>query len=70
MTPIDIFILFDEDDSGLISFEEFRKMLPMLDIDIPPAKAFRYYRICDTVNKYIYYNTKFVFLFINFIINH
>ena len=26
MTPQDIFILFDEDDSGLISFMEFRKM--------------------------------------------
>jgi hypothetical protein len=26
MTPTDIFILFDEDDSGLISYLEFRKM--------------------------------------------
>jgi hypothetical protein len=26
MTPTDIFILFDEDDSGLISYMEFRKM--------------------------------------------
>lgn len=26
MTPEEIFILFDEDESGLIDFEEFRKM--------------------------------------------
>ena len=49
MTPIDLFILFDEDDSGLISFEEYRKMLPMLDINISDAKAMRYFRLCDTV---------------------
>lgn len=48
MTPIDIFILFDEDDSGLISFEEFRKMLPFLNINISDAKALRYFRLCDT----------------------
>lgn len=48
MTPTDIFILFDEDDSGLISFEEFRKMLPFLDINISDAKAYRYFRMCDT----------------------
>ena len=48
MTPIDIFVLFDEDDSGLISFAEFRKMLPFLNIDISDAKAFRYFRMCDT----------------------
>jgi Ca2+-binding EF-hand superfamily protein len=48
MTPTDIFILFDEDDSGLISFEEFRKMLPYLDINISDAKAYRYFRMCDT----------------------
>lgn len=48
MTPTDIFVLFDEDDSGLISFEEFRKMLPYLDINISDAKAFRYFRMCDT----------------------
>mmetsp|Transcript_11175 Transcript_11175/g.18304 ORF Transcript_11175/g.18304 Transcript_11175/m.18304 type:complete len:1490 (-) Transcript_11175:3642-8111(-) len=48
MTPTDIFILFDEDDSGLISFEEFRKLLPYLDIYISDAKAFRYFRLCDS----------------------
>lgn len=48
MSPSEIFALFDEDDSGVISFEEFRKMLPYLDIYISDAKAFRYFRICDT----------------------
>lgn len=48
MTPSDLFTLFDEDDSGLISFEEFRKMLPYLDIIISDAKAFRYFRLCDS----------------------
>ena len=48
MTALDIFILFDEDDSGLIDFEEFRKMLPFLSVNIPDAKAFRYFRLCDT----------------------
>jgi hypothetical protein len=48
MTPIDIFVLFDEDDSGLISFEEFRKMLPFLGVDISDAKAYRYFKLCDT----------------------
>jgi Ca2+-binding EF-hand superfamily protein len=48
MTPVDVFQLFDEDDSGLISFEEFRKMLPYLNIHISDAKSFRYFRMCDT----------------------
>lgn len=48
MTPSDLFSLFDEDDSGLISYEEFRKMLPFLDIVISDAKAFRYFRLCDS----------------------
>ena len=48
MTAIDIFLLFDEDDSGLISFEEFRKLLPYLGITISDAKAFRYFRMCDS----------------------
>lgn len=48
MTPMDIFILFDEDDSGSISYDEFRKMLPFLNINISDAKALRYFRMCDT----------------------
>lgn len=48
MSPMDIFVLFDDDDSGLISFQEFRRMLPFLSINISDAKAFRYFRMCDT----------------------
>lgn len=70
MTPVDIFVLFDEEENGyvmnrthesctitftmiffitsLISFEEFRKMLPFLNININDAKAYRYFRLCDT----------------------
>ena len=48
MTPNELFSLFDDDDSGLISYQEFRKMLPYLDIYISDAKAYRYFNICDT----------------------
>ena len=48
MSPIDIFVLFDDDESGFIDFDEFRRLLPMLDIEIPDAKAFRYFKICDS----------------------
>ena len=48
MTAEDIFTLFDEDGSGLISFPEFKRMLPYLEIHISDAKAFRYFNICDT----------------------
>ena len=41
-------LISDEDDSGLISFEEFRKMMPFLDVIINDAKALRYFRLCDT----------------------
>jgi hypothetical protein len=47
-TPEELFILFDEDDSGLISYKEFRRMLPYLSIEISDAKALKYFRICDT----------------------
>ena len=48
MTPHEIFALFDDDDSGLIDFIEFRKMLPYLEIQICDAKAFRYFKVCDS----------------------
>ena len=48
MSPFEIFALFDEDDSGLIDFEEFKRMCPFLDIYISDLKAFRYFRICDS----------------------
>lgn len=48
MTVEDIFHIFDDDGSGLISFNEFKKMLPYLDINICDAKAYRYFQVCDT----------------------
>lgn len=48
MTAEDVFVIFDDDDSGLMSFEEFRNMLPRLGIHVGDAKAFRYFNICDT----------------------
>ena len=51
MSMLDIFLLFDEDDSGLISYEEFRRMLPFLGIEISDAKALRYFRMCDSNNS-------------------
>jgi Ca2+-binding EF-hand superfamily protein len=43
----EIFDVFDDDDSGLISFDEFRKLLPYLGITVNDAKAYRYFRLCD-----------------------
>lgn len=48
MTPEDVFILFDTDGSGLINFDEFRYMLPYLEVYISDAKAYRYFKMCDT----------------------
>jgi alpha-tubulin suppressor-like RCC1 family protein/Ca2+-binding EF-hand superfamily protein len=48
MSPFEIFALFDDDDSGLVDFEEFKRMLPFLDIYISDLKAFRYFRLCDS----------------------
>jgi alpha-tubulin suppressor-like RCC1 family protein/Ca2+-binding EF-hand superfamily protein len=48
MTADDVFVIFDDDDSGLMSFEEFRSMLPRLGIHVGDAKAYRYFNICDT----------------------
>jgi Ca2+-binding EF-hand superfamily protein len=48
MTADDVFVIFDDDDSGLMSFEEFRNMLPRLGILVGDAKAYRYFNICDT----------------------
>ena len=48
MSPEELFVLFDEDESGLISYREFRRMLPYLSIEISDAKALKYFRLCDS----------------------
>lgn len=48
MSPEQLFVLFDEDESGLISYREFRRMLPYLSIEISDAKALKYFRLCDS----------------------
>ena len=48
MTPEEVFKTFDTDESGLLSYDEFRRMLPALNIEISDAKAFRYFNLCDT----------------------
>ena len=48
MSAVDIFMLFDEEDKGLLSFNDFRKLLPFLGININDSKAYRYFRLCDT----------------------
>lgn len=47
LPPEEVFAIFDSDDSGLISFDEFRGLLPYLNININDAKAFRFFRLCD-----------------------
>jgi len=39
---------YDTDGSGLISFDEFRTMLPELGINISVPKMKKYFRFCDT----------------------
>jgi hypothetical protein len=39
---------FSSFSHSLISFEEFRKLLPFLNVNISDAKAYRYFRMCDT----------------------
>jgi alpha-tubulin suppressor-like RCC1 family protein/Ca2+-binding EF-hand superfamily protein len=48
MTPDEVFLLFDDDESGLLGFSEFRALLPALGIEIGDAKAFRYFNLCDS----------------------
>ena len=47
MDPMDVFKEFDTDNSGLISFEEFRAMLPRLGIKMSVPKMLKYFRMCD-----------------------
>jgi alpha-tubulin suppressor-like RCC1 family protein/Ca2+-binding EF-hand superfamily protein len=48
MTPEEIFNLFDDDDSGVLGFNEFRTVLPFIGIEIGDAKALRYFKLCDS----------------------
>jgi Ca2+-binding EF-hand superfamily protein len=48
MTADEAFVAFDTDDDGLINFEEFRKILPYLNVKISDAKSYRYFKMCDT----------------------
>ena len=41
-TPEEVFARFDEDNSGFIDFEEFRNMLPHLNVNLSEAKALKY----------------------------
>ena len=50
-TPEEVFARFDEDNSGFIDFEEFRNMLPHLNVNLSEAKALKYFRQCDTDNS-------------------
>ncbi|ETW10154.1 hypothetical protein H310_00524 [Aphanomyces invadans] len=47
MTPEEMFVKFDEDHSGMISTDEFIKMLPQLGIKLSDAKAIRIFDTCD-----------------------
>ncbi|KAF0747044.1 hypothetical protein AaE_007887, partial [Aphanomyces astaci] len=47
MTPEEMFVKFDEDHSGMISTDEFLKMLPQLGIKLSDAKAIRIFDTCD-----------------------
>ena len=47
-TPEEVFARFDEDNSGAIDFEEFKTMLPELNVNLSEAKALKYFRQCDT----------------------
>lgn len=48
LTAEEAFTAFDTDDDGLITFNEFRQILPYLNVKISDAKAFRYFKLCDT----------------------
>ena len=48
MTSEEIFNLFDDDESGVLGFNEFREVLPALGIEIGDAKALRYFKMCDS----------------------
>ena len=48
LTPDEAFLAFDDDNDGLLTFFEFRDLLPYLAIRISDAKALRYFKMCNT----------------------
>jgi EF-hand domain pair len=47
MPPEAVFAIFDTDNDGAISFEEFKAILPQMGIEVSLPKALRYFRTCD-----------------------
>lgn len=47
-SPEEVFKEIDVDGSGLIEFEEFKELLPLIGINLTEAKAWRYFRFLDT----------------------
>lgn len=50
MSPEEVFSVFDVEDSGLINYDTFRKLLPYVNIIISDAKAFKYFQVCNINN--------------------
>ena len=48
MTQDEAFAAFDANDDGLIDYNEFRMILPYINVKISDAKSFRYFKMCDT----------------------
>ena len=48
MTTEEAFLAFDGNNDGLLTFEEFRGVLPYLAIRISDAKALRYFKMSDS----------------------
>jgi EF hand len=51
LTPEAVFALFDTDGDRVISFDEFKAILPQLGIKVSMPKALRYFRNCDKNNN-------------------
>ena len=47
LSPEEVFVKYDADNSGLMDFDEFKVMLPDLGIKLSEAKALKYFRMCD-----------------------
>lgn len=51
LSPEEVFVKYDADNSGLMDFDEFKVMLPDLGIKLSEAKALKYFRMCDVDNS-------------------